>query len=209
MPCLHSLEILFAIQKNPYEDEGKTPSDDEDGSEDKSDSSSDNNDSDSGRDDDDSRTNSDDNNSRSYDGPCSGDDQGEPPSDREDENSDLFYEEYDSDVDYYDKDIEDDAKANRWSDTNIDRYRLINVLEDAREENEQANQMYHDEYPYGHLSNWIDITNVSSRSSPRYDKHGREVPELGSYYDLEPSSPTHILKRRMTQMPGWLLQTKN
>ena len=64
------------------------------------------------------------------------------------------------------------------------------MLENAREENEQANQMYHDEYPYGHLSNWIDITNVSSRSSPRYDKHGREVPELGSYYDLEPSSPT-------------------
>lgn len=48
--------------------------------------------------------------------------------------------------------------------------------------------MYHDEYPYGHLSDWSDITNVSSRSSPRYDKHGREVLEFGSYYDLEPST---------------------
>ena len=64
------------------------------------------------------------------------------------------------------------------------------MLENAREENAQANQMHHDEYPYGYLLDWSDITNVSSRSSPRYDKHGREVPELGSYYDLEPSSPT-------------------
>ena len=64
------------------------------------------------------------------------------------------------------------------------------MLENVREENAQANQMYHDEYPYGHLLDWSDITNVSSRSGPRYDKHGREVPELGSYYDSEPSSPT-------------------
>ena len=64
------------------------------------------------------------------------------------------------------------------------------MLEDAREENAQANQMYHEEYPYGRLLDWSDITNVSSRSGPRYDKHGREVPKLGSYYDSEPSSPT-------------------
>ena len=50
--------------------------------------------------------------------------------------------------------------------------------------------MYHDEYPYGHLSDWSDITNVSSRSGPRYDKHGREFLELGSYYDSKPSTPT-------------------
>ena len=85
---------------------------------------------------------------------------------------------------YYDEDIEDDAKANRWSDTNSDQYRLINMLENAREENAHANQMYH-----GHLSDWNDITNVNSRYGPRYDKQGREVPKLGSYYDLEPSSP--------------------
>ena len=64
------------------------------------------------------------------------------------------------------------------------------MLENAREENAQANQMYHEEYPYGHLLDWSDITNVSSRFGPRYDKHGREVPELGLYYDLEPSIPT-------------------
>lgn len=74
---------------------------------------------------------SDDNSSRSYDSPYNGDDWGEPHSDREDEDADLFYEEYDSDVDYYDEDIEDDAEANRWSDTNSDQYRLINVLEDV------------------------------------------------------------------------------
>ena len=94
---------------------------------------------------------SDDNSSRSYDSPCSGDDWGEPPSDREDEDADLFYEEYDSDMDYYDEDIKDDVKANRWRDTDSDQYRLINVLEDARKEDAQANQMYHDEYPYRHL----------------------------------------------------------
>ena len=67
------------------------------------------------------------------------------------------------------------------------------MLENAREENAQTNQMYYDEYPYGHLSDWSDITNVSSRSGLKYDKHRREVPELGSYNDSEPSSPTpHI-----------------
>ena len=64
-------------------------------------------------------------------------------------------------MDYYDEDIEDDVETNRWSDTDSNRYRLINVLEDAREENAQANQMYHDEYPYGHLSYLSDITDVS------------------------------------------------
>ena len=93
-------------------------------------------------------------------------------------------------MDYYDQDIEDDTETNRRSDTNSDQYRLINVLEDAREENTQANQMYHEEYPYGYLSDWSDITNVSSGSGPRYEKYGREVPELGSYYDSKPSTLT-------------------
>ena len=55
--------------------------------------------------------------------------------------------------------------------------------------------MYHDEYSYRHLSDWSDITNVSSRFGPMYDKHGREVLELGSYYDSEPSSPTPHTKK--------------
>ena len=188
--------------KSPYElrtsdgdeERGAAPSYDEDGSKDKSDSSSDGSSSDNGRDDDDSSTNSDNNSSRSYDSPYSSDDWGELANDRKDEDADLFYKEYDSDVDYYDHDIEDDAEVNRWSDTDSDQYRLINLLENVREENTQANQMYHDEYPYGHLSNWSEITNVSSRSSLRYDKHGREVPELGSYYDSESSSPTPHIK---------------
>ena len=50
--------------------------------------------------------------------------------------------------------------------------------------------MYHDEYPYGHFSDQSDVTNVSSRFGPKYDKHGKEVLELGSYYDLEPSTLT-------------------
>ncbi|XP_050254146.1 uncharacterized protein LOC126700169 [Quercus robur] len=187
--CQHTLKSPYELRDNDEdEEEGTSPSDDEDGSEDKSDSSSNNNSSDSGHDDDDSITNSDDN-SRSYDSSYNGNDWGEPPSDREDEDEDLFFEEYNSDVDYYDEDIEDDAEANKWSDTNSDQYKLINVLENAREENAQANQMYHDEYSYGHLSDWSDITNVSSRFGPWYDKHGREVSELGSYYDSEPSSP--------------------
>ena len=50
--------------------------------------------------------------------------------------------------------------------------------------------MDHDDNPYRRLSNWSCITDVNSRSSPRYDKHGREILELGSYYNLEPGSPT-------------------
>ena len=50
--------------------------------------------------------------------------------------------------------------------------------------------MYHDEYPYGHFSDQSDVTNVNSRFGPKYDKHGKEVLELGSYYDLEPSKLT-------------------
>ena len=50
-------------------------------------------------------------------------------------------------MDYYNEDIEDDAKANKWSDTDSNQYRLINVLENAREENGQANDVDYDGYP--------------------------------------------------------------
>ena len=56
-------------------------------------------------------------------------------------------------MDYYDENIEDYAKANRWSDTNSDQYKLISVLEDAREENGQANDVDYDDYLYGCPSN--------------------------------------------------------
>ena len=178
--CQHTLKSSYELKTiDEDEERGVALSDDEDGSEDKSDSSSDNN-NDSGLDDDDSSTDSDDNNGRSYDSPYNGDDLGEPTSDKEDEDANLFYEEYKNDMDYYDQDIEDDAEANRWSDTDSDQYRLINVLENAKEENAQANQVYHDEYPYRHLSNWSDITIVSSRYGPRYNKHLPQSTDMGN-----------------------------
>ncbi|XP_050241076.1 uncharacterized protein LOC126689970 [Quercus robur] len=181
-PCENSW-----LRANDEDEEGgAAPCDDEDGSDDKSDSSS----SDSGHDDDDNSTDSESNNSEDYDSQYGGNDWGESLNDREDEDVDLFYEEYDDDVDYYNEDIEDDARANKWSDTNSDQYRLINVLENAREENGQANDVDYDGYPYKRPSNWSCITDVSSRSSPQYDKHGREIPKFGSYYDSELGSLT-------------------
>ena len=172
------MKSLYELRANDEDEEGgAAPSDDEDGSHDKNDSSSDSSSSDSGHDDDDNNTNSKSNNSRNYDSLYN--DCGELPSDRKDEDADLFYEEYDDDVDYYDENIEDDDKANRWSDTDSDQYRLISVLEDAREENGQANDVDYDDYPYGRPSNWSYITDVSSRFGSQYDKHGREIPELG------------------------------
>ena len=59
-----------------------------------------------------------------------------------------------------------------------------------QEEIGQANDVDYDDYPYGRPSDWSCITDVSSRSGPRFDKHGREILEFGSYYDSEPGSPT-------------------
>ena len=145
--------------KSPYElraydedkERGVAPSDDDDRSDDKSDSSSDNSSSDSGHDDDDkSNSDSESNNNEDYDSQYSGNDWGEPPSDKEDE----------------DADIEDDVEANKWSDTASGQYRLINVLEDAREEVGQPNDLDYDDYPIGRPSNCSYITDVSSRSGP-------------------------------------------
>ena len=145
--------------KSPYElkandedkERGVAPSDDDDRSDDKSDSSSDNSSSDSGHDDDDkSNSDSESNNSEDYDSQYSGNDWGEPPSDKEDE----------------DADIEDDVEANKWSDTASGQYRLINVLEDAREEVGQPNDLDYDDYPIRRPSNCSYITDVSSRSGP-------------------------------------------
>ena len=66
-------------------------------------------------------------------------------------------------------------------------------MKDARKENGQANDVDYDGYLYGHPSYWSCITDVSLRSDPRYDKHGREIPGFGSCYNLEPGSLTpHI-----------------
>ena len=189
--------------KSPYElrtndekeEEGGAPSDDDEGSDAESDSSSGSSSSDNGHDDNDSNSDSENNNSEDYDSQYSGNDWGEPLSDREDEDTQIYYEEYDDDVDYYDEDIEDDVEANRWNDTNNDQYKLINVLEDAREVVRQPNDVDYEDYPYVHPSDWSCITDVSLRSGPRYDKHEREIPKLGLYYVSEPSTLTPQTKK--------------
>ena len=50
--------------------------------------------------------------------------------------------------------------------------------------------MDYEDYPFRRPSNWSYIIDVSSRSSPQYDKHGREIPKLWSYYNSEPGTLT-------------------
>ena len=162
--------------KNPYEarmddendEEGDAPSDDDEGSGSEDDNNGDNNSDDSGNSDsrDNSSNHSDSKRSSSedYDSQDSGNDKGEPPSDREDEDAVSFYEDhFDDDVDYYNEGIEDDAKAKG---------------ED------------YDEYHYGRPLDCSCIKDASSKLGPRYDKHGREILELGSFHHLEFGSLT-------------------
>ena len=50
--------------------------------------------------------------------------------------------------------------------------------------------------PMGRPSNWICITDVSSRLGPRYDKHGREILELGSFHNSELGSLTPYIEEK-------------
>ena len=195
--CQHALKSPYEVRtSDEYEEGGEAPSDDDEGSDAKSDSSSDSSNSDSGHGDDDNNNDSESNNSEDYASQYSGNDWGEPPSDREDEDEGLYYEDYDDDVDYYDGDIEDDvdnAEAGpieTGSDAESDQYRLINSLKAVEEEVEEANNINYDDHPYGRLSDWSFITDVSSTTSPRYDKHGREIPEWRSFHNLELGSLT-------------------
>nr|XP_023874801.1 uncharacterized protein LOC111987328 [Quercus suber] len=167
--CQHSLKSPYEARRANDEDkeEGETLSNADEGSNSESDSSSDNNISDNGHGYDDSDSGSESNNSEDYDSQYNGNSWEEPSSDREYEDDGLYYEDYDDDVDYYDEDIEDDAKANRWSDTDSDQYRLENVLEAVGEEIGEANNVNY---------------------------HGKEILELGSYYDSEPGSLTSYTK---------------
>ena len=61
-------------------------------------------------------------------------------------------------------------------------------------EEKESNNIDYDDYLYGHPSNWSYITNVSLRSGPRYDKHGRNILELGSFHNLELGSLTPYTK---------------
>jgi len=116
-----------------------------------------------------------------------------PHSDKEEEDVRPFYEDhFDDDVDYYDGDIKDDAKAKPVGMENgaeSEENELENVLgvlgDEVEVEDEEADDIDYDDYPYGWPSNWSCITNVSSRSGPRYDKHGREILELVSFHNSE------------------------
>ena len=78
--------------------------------------------------------------------------------------------------------------------TESEEYKLENVLEAVGEEveieDEEAGDIDYDDYPYRRPSDWSCITDVSSRSGPRYDKHGREILKLGSFHNLELGSLT-------------------
>ena len=78
--------------------------------------------------------------------------------------------------------------------TESEEYKLENVLEAVGEEveieDEEAGDIDYDDYPYRRPSDWSCITDVSSRSGPRYDKHGREILKLGSSHNLELGSLT-------------------
>ena len=52
----------------------------------------------------------------------------------------------------------------------------------------------YNDYPYGQPSDWSCITDVCSRLGPRYDKHGREIPELRSFHNLELGSLSPYIK---------------
>ncbi|KAK9996831.1 hypothetical protein SO802_021517 [Lithocarpus litseifolius] len=155
--CQHALKSPYEVRISDKDEEGgEAPSDSDEGGNSKSDSSSDSSSSDNRNSEDDSNSDCESNNSEDYDSQYSGSDWGEPPSDREDEDEGLFYKDFfDDDVDYYDGDIEDDAKAkpiDMESGIESEEYELENVLEaigDKEEvENEEANDIDYDDYPY-------------------------------------------------------------
>ena len=169
--CQHALKSLYEVRTSDEDEEGgEAPSDDDEGSNDKSDSSSDSSSSDDGDSKDDSNSDSESNNSEDYDSQYNGDDWGAALSDREDNDEGPFYEDhYDDDIDYYDGDIEDDAEVepiNIESGLECEEYGQENVLEVAREEVKEANNMDYDDYPYSHPSDWSCITDASSKSGP-------------------------------------------
>ena len=193
--CQHALKSPYEARTTDDKDEegGESLSDDDEGSDNKSDSSSDsghsgdNNSSDSDSDSDNSR-------SEDYDSQYSGNDKGEPPSDREDEDVGLFYEDhFDDDVNYYNGDIEDDVEAEDVDiedDAKAEDEDIENDVEVEDEDIKEYAEEGIDYDVYRRPSNWSCITDVSSRSCPRYDKHSREIPELGSFHNLELSSLT-------------------
>ena len=199
--CQHALKSPYETRTSDEdEEEGEAPSDDDEGSNSKSDNSSDNSSSDNGDGEDDTNSDSESNDSKDYDSQYSGTDWGEPPSDKEDKDVGLFYEDcFNDDVDYYDKDIEDNIEVepiDMGSDVKSEEFGLENVLESIRKEVEETNNVDYDDCPYGHPSDWSCITDGSSRSGPRYDKHGREILELESFHNSELGSLAPYIEER-------------
>ena len=91
-------------------------------------------------------------------------------------------------MDYYDGDIKDDAEAEPIDMENgaESKENMLEPVQDKVEvKDEKADDIDYDDYPYGRPLNWRCITNVSSRLGPQYDKHGKEILELGSFHNLE------------------------
>ena len=164
--CQHALKSPYEARMSDEDEErGKAPGDSDESRNSKSDCSSDNDSNDDGNGEDDSNSDSESNKSKDYDSQYSGNDWGGPPSDREDEDVGPLYEDhFDDAVDYYDGDIEDDAKVepiDLESGVESEEYGLENVLEAIGEEVEKADNIDYDDYPYGRLSYWSCITDVS------------------------------------------------
>ncbi|XP_030936473.1 uncharacterized protein LOC115961677 [Quercus lobata] len=180
--CQHALKSPYEARISDEDEKGgEAPSDDDESSNNKSDSNS----SSSGNDEDNSDSESD--SSEDYDNQYSGNDWGKPPSDREDKDEGPFYEDdSNNDVDYYDGDTEDGAKVEPIGiegGTKSEEFELENVLDVVGDEVKEADNIDYDDYPFGQPLDWSCITDVSSKSGPQYDKHGKEIPELGSFHN--------------------------
>ena len=104
-------------------------------------------------------------------------------------------------MDYYDGDIKDDAEGKLVGMENgveSEENELENELgvlgDEAEVEDEEVDDINYDDYPYGWPLDWSYITDVSLRLGPRYDKHGREIPKLGSFHNLELGSLTPYIE---------------
>ena len=200
----HALKSPYEAKTNDEDEEGgEAPSDDDEGSDNKSDSSHDSSSSNIRDSEDDNNNDSDSNSSDGYDSQYSGNDWGEPLSDREDEDVGHFCENhFNDDVDYYDGDIEDNVEAEpidiedgtKDEENELETKRDDVEVEDEEVEATEADDIDYDDYPYRRPLDWSCITDVSSTSGLRYDKHGGEIPNIGSFHNSEFGSLTLYIK---------------
>ena len=97
----------------------------------------------------------------------------------------LYEYHFDDDVDYYDGDIEDDVEAKGKAIEDDVEFEDEDVGDDAEAEDEDVEEDVevegedYDECSYERPSDWSCITNASSKLGLRYEKHGKEILELG------------------------------